>query len=177
MYPNNVNEVQFNLLDSHDTPRILTICDNNKEKVKLLYLFQLSFLGTPCLYYGDEIGMTGSQDPGCRKCMIWEEDKQDRDLFEYVAKLIDLRKNIPAFGNSGTLEFVETNDKENYIIYKKTNQNESIYFIINNSEDQQTIALPAAISTNQLKDIWSEKKIESSALSLEPFGFKIIGTK
>ena len=73
MYSENVNEVSFNLLDSHDTPRIITLANGNLDKVKLLYLFQLSFIGTPCLYYGDEIGMTGGQDPECRACMIWDE--------------------------------------------------------------------------------------------------------
>src|SRR5690625_6945043 len=93
MYPNNVNEVAFNLLDSHDTPRILTLAAGNLEKVKLLYLFQLSFIGTPCLYYGDEIGMAGDGDPGCRACMIWDENKQNRQLFDYVKQLIKLRKS------------------------------------------------------------------------------------
>ena len=58
-YPNNVNEVSFNLLGSHDTPRILTIANENKDRLKLLFLFQLTFIGSPCIYYGDEIGMTG----------------------------------------------------------------------------------------------------------------------
>src|SRR5690625_6405372 len=82
MYPDNVNEVAFNLLDSHDTERILTLADGNLAKVKLLYLFQLSFIGTPCLYYGDEIGMAGDGDPGCRACMIWDENKQNRQLLD-----------------------------------------------------------------------------------------------
>ncbi|TWD94527.1 alpha amylase catalytic subunit [Neobacillus bataviensis] len=51
-YPKNVNEVAFNLLGSHDTPRVLTVCDENIDKLKLLFLFQLSFIGTPCIYYG-----------------------------------------------------------------------------------------------------------------------------
>ena len=63
MYPANVNEVAFNLFDSHDTPRILTLARGNLEQVKLLYLFQLSFIGTPCIYYGDEIGMAWWNGP------------------------------------------------------------------------------------------------------------------
>ena len=84
MFPENVNEVAFNLLDSHDTPRILTLAEGNLDKIKLLYLFQLLFIGTPCLYHGDEIGMAGGQDPGCRACLIWDGSKQDRELFDYV---------------------------------------------------------------------------------------------
>src|SRR5699024_3605219 len=43
MYPKNVNEVAFNLLDSHDTPRILTLAENEQDRLRLLYLFQLTF--------------------------------------------------------------------------------------------------------------------------------------
>src|SRR5699024_639044 len=98
MYPANVNEVAFNLLDSHDTARILTLANGNINRVKLLYLFQMTFIGAPCIYYGDEIGMTGENDPGCRACMIWDETEQNIDLFHYVQALIRLRKSHPAFG-------------------------------------------------------------------------------
>ncbi|GAA3322646.1 hypothetical protein GCM10020331_043340 [Ectobacillus funiculus] len=59
MYPQNATEVAFNLLGSHDTPRILTVCQDNKQKVKQLFTFLLSSPGTPCIYYGDEISMAG----------------------------------------------------------------------------------------------------------------------
>ncbi|MFD1739838.1 glycoside hydrolase family 13 protein [Bacillus salitolerans] len=173
MYPNNVNEVQFNLLDSHDTPRILTICHDSIEKVKLLYLFQLSFQGSPCIYYGDEIGMTGGQDPGCRKCMVWDKDKQDRELFTYVSKLIHFRKTIPAFGNKGQFTFIEANDAENYIIYQKSYQNDYLYFVINNSDEARTVLLPKEMSS-PLQNLWNGKSITSSAIDLEPYGFAIL---
>lgn len=80
-YPQHVNEVAFNLLGSHDTPRVLTMCQGETQRLKLLYVFQFSFTGTPCIYYGDEIGLTGGDDPGCRKCMEWDSTKQDLDLF------------------------------------------------------------------------------------------------
>ncbi|MFP3339015.1 alpha-amylase family glycosyl hydrolase, partial [Micrococcus sp. SIMBA_131] len=48
-YPANVNEVAFNLLGSHDTPRLLTLAKEKKEVVKLMYLLQFSFPGTPCI--------------------------------------------------------------------------------------------------------------------------------
>ena len=52
--------------------------------------------GVPCLYYGDEIGMTGDMDPDCRRCMVWEENQQDLDLKEFVKSLIALRKKYAA---------------------------------------------------------------------------------
>ncbi len=162
-YPNNVNEVAFNLLGSHDTPRILTICNNDKDKVKLMFLFQLSFTGTPCIYYGDEIGMTGGQDPGCRKCMVWEEEKQDRDLFNHVKKLISLRKTYPAFGNRGELRFIEANDETNHFIYTKTYENETIIFVINNSKNDLFIPLPFNLKGKKLTNLWTGEEFAAEA--------------
>ncbi len=71
-YPNTVNESLFNLVGSHDTPRLLTECNDHVAKAKLIYTFLLTFIGTPCLFYGDEVGLTGGMDPECRKCMPWE---------------------------------------------------------------------------------------------------------
>jgi cyclomaltodextrinase / maltogenic alpha-amylase / neopullulanase len=162
-YPNNVNEVAFNLLGSHDTPRILTFCNNDKDKVKLMFLFQLSFTGTPCIYYGDEIGMTGGQDPGCRKCMVWEEEKQDRDLFNHVKKLISLRKTYPAFGNRGELRFIEANDETNHFIYTKTYENETIIFVINSSKNDLSIPLPFNLKGKKLTNLWTGEEFAAEA--------------
>ena len=134
MYPANVNEVAFNLLDSHDTPRILTLADGNIDRVKLLYLFQLTFIGTPCIYYGDEIGMAGAQDPGCRACMIWDKDKQNSDLFGDVKALIQLRKSDPVFGSDARFRFLHTDDDNGLIIFEKYNADKRAVFVVNNSD-------------------------------------------
>lgn len=44
--------------------------------MRLAALFQFTFMGTPCIYYGDEIGMDGEGDPGCRKCMEWNPESR-----------------------------------------------------------------------------------------------------
>ncbi|MCA1031012.1 alpha-glycosidase [Bacillus timonensis] len=177
-YPNNVNEVAFNLLDSHDTPRILTTCGENKDKLKLLYVFKLSFTGSPCIYYGDEIGMTGEQDPGCRKCMIWDENEQDRDLFNHISKLLTLRKEHQAFKNND-IRFVEANDETNHVIYEKSNDGEKYSFILNNSEEDLELKVTLnGVTGRGVTDIWSNETFvpESDVLQirLKPFGFKIL---
>ena len=68
-YPKNVLRSMYNLVDSHDTTRILEICSNNEELVKLPYLFLFTFPGAPSIYYGGEIGLTGKHDPDNRHCM------------------------------------------------------------------------------------------------------------
>jgi cyclomaltodextrinase / maltogenic alpha-amylase / neopullulanase len=173
-YPENVNEVAFNLLGSHDTPRILTVCDNDVRKVKLLFLFQLSFTGSPCIYYGDEIGMTGGQDPGCRKCMIWEEEKQNRDILEHVKKLIALRKAHPAF-RLGKTTFIEASDESNHLIYTKTYLDETIFVMINNSSKEIDITVPLSLKGKRLVNLWTKERLVAEGEGLRaiipPYGF------
>lgn len=139
MYPTNVHEVAFNLVGSHDTPRILTRAEGNLDKVKLLSLFQFSMMGTPCIYYGDEIGMVGGQDPGCRACMIWEEEQQNRDLFNFLKLLIQLRKAEPVFGNGGRFNVIKADSEANYLVYEKYNTEKRIIFVMNNSDRERVI--------------------------------------
>ncbi len=181
-YPINVNEVAFNLLGSHDTPRILTICEENKDKLKLLFLFQLSFVGAPCIYYGDEFSMTGEQDPGCRKCMVWEEEKQDRDMFDFVKKLIELRKELPVFGNHGDIRFIEANDETNHVMYEKVSDStgERILFVINNSDKDLIVTLPDGVKGTVLRDLWNGEEFAFAAdatalqVKLPAYGFQIL---
>ncbi|MFD3449330.1 alpha-glycosidase [Microbacteriaceae bacterium 4G12] len=177
-YSMNVNEAAFHLLDSHDTPRILTTCGGNKEKLKLLYVFQLSFIGSPCIYYGDEIGMDGGMDPGCRKCMVWDEEKQDRELFGHIQTLISLRKQYKAFGGHGSFQWVEANDKENYISYTKTYGTETIFFVLNPTNSEVTVPIPFDISGKKIVNLYTKEEFsaETNALqvSLAPYGFSIL---
>ncbi|MDR7071970.1 glycoside hydrolase family 13 protein [Fictibacillus barbaricus] len=129
MYPENVNEVAFNLLGSHDTARPLTFCDDNKDKLKLLFLIMLTFKGTPCIYYGDEIGMSGVRDPGCRACMEWDEEKQDLVLFDHVQTLLSLRKEYPVLANEGALNFLFADGQS--VAYERTSNEESLLIVLN----------------------------------------------
>jgi glycosidase len=85
----------WNLIDTHDTPRALFECGENKEKLKLLAAFQLLLPGMPFLYYGDEVGMTGGPDPDCRRGMLWDPQKQDLDMLRHYQMLINVRKLYP----------------------------------------------------------------------------------
>ncbi|GGB32526.1 alpha-glycosidase [Virgibacillus dakarensis] len=178
MYPANVNEVAFNLLDSHDTPRILTLADGNVDRVRLLYLFQLTFIGTPCIYYGDEIGMAGGQDPGCRACMIWEEDGQNHDLFQFVKALIALRKSHPVYANGGSFRFLDVDDAKNTIVFEKYNKSNHVIVAVNNSPKQVTGSFGLSgkfderiFSGNVFKK--SPIEIGESPIKLGPYKFRI----
>ena len=54
-----INAVQLNLVTSHDTPRLRTICADDLDGVRMTLLVLLTIGGAPCIYYGDEVGMQG----------------------------------------------------------------------------------------------------------------------
>jgi alpha-glucosidase len=92
---------QFNLLGSHDTARILNHCNGDKALVKLGVTLLMTYLGVPCVYYGDEIGMEGGHDPLNRQCMVWDDAQWDKDLRAHFQKLIALRKTASALTEGG----------------------------------------------------------------------------
>lgn len=141
IYMKKINANMFNLIDSHDTSRFLTECDEKVERLKLAAAFQYTYIGMPYIYYGDEIGMVGGNDPDCRKCMIWDEEKQDKDLFNFYKTLNKIRKENKAlvYGNFKTLY-----KDNNVIAYKRTLDNEEILVILNNNDEAYNLNLQAA---------------------------------
>jgi alpha-glucosidase len=95
---------QFNLLDSHDTPRILDKVNGDKALIKLAAALLMTYPGVPCVYYGDEIGLPGGRDPDNRRCMPWNEREWDTDLRAHYQKLIGLRRVAPALQHGGYQE-------------------------------------------------------------------------
>jgi neopullulanase len=91
-----VTAVQLNLLDSHDTPRALTLCGGDVDSLRLATLLQMTLPGAPCVYYGDEIGMDGAMDPACRRAFPEDPDEWERGPYEWVADCITLRHSSPA---------------------------------------------------------------------------------
>lgn len=83
---------QMNQLDSHDTTRLLTIFGRDKRRMRLATLFQMTYLGAPMVYYGNEIGLDGLGDPDCRKSFPWDERIWDHELRRFFQKTIALRK-------------------------------------------------------------------------------------
>ena len=95
LYDPRVTYAQLNLLDSHDMPRFLTCVGEDLPSLKLALLFLFTYPGAPCLFYGDEIGLSGGHDPECRKGFPWDETRWNHDLYNYTKALIALRKAQP----------------------------------------------------------------------------------
>lgn len=73
LYDPAVVAVQLNLLDTHDTPRYLAMTGGDVASLRLATILQMTLPGAPSIYYGDEIGMTGEQDPGSRAAFPWDD--------------------------------------------------------------------------------------------------------
>ena len=96
LYTQQVNDVLFNFLDTHDTMRLLTRCGDKDSFYQQLTCL-MTMPGTPCIYYGTEIALEGGNDPDCRRPMPWhriENGECDFDFAE-VSRLIALRKIYP----------------------------------------------------------------------------------
>ncbi len=140
LYDPEINFVQFNLLDSHDTPRFLTSARYDETALKLAWLFLFTFPGAPCIYYGDEIGLAGGPDPECRKAFPWDEKDWNQALLNYIKKLISLRKDHPAL-RRGNFQKVYA-DRDVYAYARYYNE-EKIIIVINSSRSSRKVDLPA----------------------------------
>jgi glycosidase len=96
-YPEASHRANLNLLGSHDTPRVLSMVGEDRDSVVLSALLMFTFIGAPCVYYGDEVGMRGHHDPGARAAFPWEwPDNWDREILEAFRSLAALRREHPA---------------------------------------------------------------------------------
>ncbi len=92
---------QFNVVDSHDTQRIRTQLDGNTALQRLAAIVQFTYPGAPCIYYGDEIGMSDQPQVQQRACMEWDESRWDHELFAFYQQLIALRRRSAALQRGG----------------------------------------------------------------------------
>ena len=83
---------QYNLLGSHDTPRVGSQVNGNPALQRLAATLLLTFPGVPGLYYGDEVGLMDLPGVRSRGCMPWDEAAWDRPLLAFYRKLIALRR-------------------------------------------------------------------------------------
>lgn len=89
-------ELLWNLMGSHDTPRLLHLCGGDKKRHHLAAAIQLLSPGMPMIYYGDEVGMTGGKDPDCRRGMLWDRSRWDMATWDHYRRLLRIRKEYPA---------------------------------------------------------------------------------
>ena len=85
-----------NLIGSHDTARFLTVAGGDEWRLRLATILSLTFPGAPGIYYGDEVGLLGENDPGSRNAFPWEPDPRSHHLHRTITELTSLRRAHPA---------------------------------------------------------------------------------
>lgn len=167
-YSDNINEGMFNLLDSHDTPRLITLANNNLKRTEIAYALLYLSVGSPCIFYGSELGVEGENDPGCRVPMPW--DKEKPDLFDQIQKLIKLRKQVKAF--RGKLTFLHIGDNE--LILKKELEHEEIFVIVNLTDTEKNYNLSDFTDKSDLENIMTNEIITSHNVTVDPENYRIL---
>jgi glycosidase len=171
-----------------------------KEQI-LLLIHQFTFIGAPQIYYGEEVGMWGADDPDCRKPMIWDdivyEDERaafdpkgsrpvdlvrpDTSLKMFYMSLCKMRKENPVLVY-GDLSFSVADDQNMTLAYNRTMGNDEIVVVFNRSDKTQTIKVPVktngeylnVLSENNRSILSSKRKIE---LNLEPLTAVVLKKK
>ena len=175
-YQPQVNYVLQNLFDSHDTDRVASmfmnpdleydeanrIQDNgpnyNPEKptpdcykrLKTMVTMQMMYIGAPMVYYGDEVGMYGADDPNCRKPMYWPElmpydDREERiepEVYEHYRRMIAIRNTYPAL-QLGTFEPLLADDSTGILAFARTLGAETIVVVLNNGDRPYDLEVPS----------------------------------
>ncbi|MDP4143544.1 MAG: glycoside hydrolase family 13 protein [Bacillota bacterium] len=182
-YSDQANRTMFNLLDSHDTERFLTDCkrlrgmENDEcsiELMKLAVFFQMTYIGLPIIYYGDEIGMMGAMDPDCRKPMIWDSKYQNHNILEFYKKLIDIRKNSDALTNGEFRTWIE-DSKQGVFGYIRFGNTESMGVLLNNSNKLRVVSTEVKWKdySSKITDLLSGREYiinEKVSFEIPPFG-------
>ncbi len=140
LYAPQVAAVHQNLLSSHDAPRFLHLAGGDTRRLRLATLFQLTMPGAPSLYYGDEIGLTGGEDPDNRRAFPWHDpDSWDHDLQQFMRELIHLRRDHSAL-KRGTWTWVW--DDIDAFAFERRHDEERILVVINRDRPLTGAAIP-----------------------------------
>ena len=153
--------LMWNLIDSHDTARFLHLCKDNKKKQHLAAAFQLLLPGMPMIYYGDEYAMPGANDPDCRRGMYWDEEYQDKEMFEWYKRLLQVRKAHTCIVEGELAESI-TRDEDETIVLIRKNGEETIALIFNCSNHTKEFKEYA-----QKQDLLTEKVFDGKVEALD----------
>jgi cyclomaltodextrinase / maltogenic alpha-amylase / neopullulanase len=135
---------QLNLLDSHDTARILTIAQGDRPSVILSAVLLMTFPGAPSVYYGTEIGLPGGRDPDCRRAMPWSlRGAWDMELLESFRELIRLRHDHPALRSTSYRRIRPAREDSGTMLYvfERSAGDERIVVAVNAGEETEAASL------------------------------------
>ena len=168
-YPPEVAPVLFNLLDSHDTPRILTQLQGDTARLRLAVALQMTLPGMPVVYYGDEVGMEGEKDPDCRRVFPWHQpEARKAGVFRLYSRLIGLRNRVPAL-RLGDLRFVESARSAAYL---RTRGGRGVLVAVNPTATPDTLPIPEPWTADTVR--FGRADLQGRHLVVPPMGAIIV---
>ena len=151
VYKDPMREVIF--LDNHDLPRFYSVVGEDTTKYKMGLAWLLTYRGVPELYYGDEILMTGFTNPdgNVRRDFTggWPGDSQNKftqegrsqkeeNIFEYIKRLANFRKNSSAITTGKMMQYVPVNG---VYVYFRYDDKQTVMCVMNTNDTSSTFDL------------------------------------
>lgn len=151
-YPRPAIASSMNIVDSHDTTRILTDLAGNTRALELVALCQMTWPGAPTVYYGDEAGLRGYSDPDDRRTFPWSH--QNTSLEAYYARAIHLRLSHSALSQGSVVPLLALNTAR-VVAYLRERGTRKILVVLNDSNGSQTVTirLPQFANGTRLRDL------------------------
>lgn len=129
-YPTNFVNGQLNLIDSHDVPRFLSLCDGNREKWRLACILLILMPGVPSLFYGDEQRIQGITEQEYRRGMKWEAEND----CSFIKKLIQIRKDY--IDSATTYCPVWSLINDGIFAFRRINSKKEITVLLNSGDEK-----------------------------------------
>lgn len=142
---------QLNLLGSHDTPRLVTALGGDLAAVRQAWLLLFALPGAPCIYYGDEIGLSGGHDPYCRAGMPWERQQEwNHELLGFMRRLTQLRTQQAELRRGTTTLAAPRSD---LVVIQRQLDDQRLFVLVNLAGAASTVpesAMPRGLYTDLL---------------------------
>lgn len=186
-------QVAMNELSNHDHSRFLTRTNRkvgrtdsagpqaaeegiNKAVFREAVVIQMTWVGAPTIYYGDEAGVCGFTDPDSRRSYPWGHE--DKELLQFHKDIIRLRRENPEL-RRGSIKYVDRD--YNFLAYGRFNKNGQCLILVNNNNhpvEKQIFVweLGTAKHGKMRALIWSDESGYSSGQEFEVIGGKIVVT-
>ena len=156
LYDWEINFAQLNLLDSHDTARALWIMGEDVSALQLSAFLQMTMPGAPCIYYGDEIGMSSGDDPYCREAFPWQEkEKWNYKLLHFYQGITALRHQFEVL-RTGSFQCLYAQGE--VYAFKRMLREDVVVVVLNCAGNDQNLEIPlAATDPVNYTQVWPTK--------------------
>lgn len=141
-YPRPTQLAMMNSLSTHDTARFLWRAGGDEWKMKLAIIFQMTYVGSPAIYYGDEVGLTGNNDPDNRRTFNWNTSAWNQNLLVLYRTLIAARKQISAFSD-GSFKTLLIDDSNKLYSFGRWDSKAWAIVVLNNDTVGHAASIPA----------------------------------